>query len=90
MLPPYHAGAARSRLVRMLQAGHNGVKLSREEMDKVACWIDLLVPCFGDYTERDLGPRGRNVYQHFLDKRKRWEAQERKNIAALLGRGRSE
>ena len=37
----------------MLQRGHNGVNLSAEEMDRVATWLDLLVPCFGDYTLLD-------------------------------------
>ncbi|MCL2348090.1 MAG: hypothetical protein FWC50_07480, partial [Planctomycetaceae bacterium] len=58
MLPPYHAGAARSDLMKMfdpnLAAGgktHNDVKLSREELGKIALWIDLLVPACGDYVE---------------------------------------
>ena len=51
LLPPYFAGATRSELFAMLEAGHKGVKLSREELDKVACWLDLLVPYCGDYRE---------------------------------------
>jgi len=30
---------------------HNDVKLSREELDKFAAWLDMLVPAFGDYEE---------------------------------------
>ena len=86
MLPPYHAGAAKSRLVAMLRAGHNGVKLSAEEMDRITCWIDLLVPCFGDYLEGIRDDKGRRAYEHFLAKRRRWEAQERKNIQAYVER----
>ena len=51
MLPPYSAGAAKSRLMTLLEQGHGDVKLSREEIDKIACWIDLLVPFCGDYLE---------------------------------------
>ena len=86
MLEPYHAGAARSKLVAMLQAGHNKVQLTTEELHKIATWIDLLVPCFGDYTERKLGRAGNEKYARFLNKRKRWLAQERKNIEAYLRR----
>ena len=88
MLPPYHAGAARSKLVAMLAAGHVGrdgkrrVNLSAAEMARLACWIDLLVPCFGDYTERKLSAPGK--YEHFLAKRRAWEAQERRNVTELL------
>ncbi len=48
---PYKRGAARSRLTGLLCAKHKGVILSREELDKLACWIDLGVPFCGDYTE---------------------------------------
>ena len=51
MLQPYHAGACRSGLIAMLARGHNKVVLSPEEMDKIACWIDLQVPFCGDYLE---------------------------------------
>ncbi|MCP4312340.1 MAG: hypothetical protein GY790_13835, partial [Bacteroidetes bacterium] len=51
MLKPYYAGSAKSRMMKMLRKGHSGVTLSREELDKFACWIDLLVPYCGDYDE---------------------------------------
>ncbi len=86
MLPPYHAGAARSKLIAMLRDGHNGVRLTTEEMDKLACWIDLLVPCFGSYTERAMSEKDRAKYEHFLRKRRDWQAVERENIAAWLER----
>ena len=50
VLRPYAHGAARSRFMRMMEAGHSKVKLSREEMDKLACWIDLNVPFTGSRT----------------------------------------
>ena len=84
-LPPYHAGATKSRLISMLEEGYYGVKLSREELDCIACWIDLLVPYCGDYTEamdESVLPR----YLHFLNKRKRMEEQEAKNIQEFIRR----
>jgi hypothetical protein len=87
MLPPYHAGAAKSRLITMLAEGHNDVKLSREEMDKIACWIDLLVPYCGDYLEANIWTRAeREKYNYYLKKRHRMEAFEAENIADLISR----
>ena len=85
MLPPYYGGAARSRLITMLEQGHEGVKLSREEMEKTACWIDLVVPFCGDYREANAwSPDEVRKYEHFLVKRKRMERIEQKNIEALI------
>ena len=83
MLEPYHAGACKSKLVTMRESGHNGVKLSAEELDRIDTWIDLLVPCFGGYTER-LSGDGLDTYRHFLEKRMKWQRQEDRNIADLL------
>lgn len=85
MLPPYHAGAARSKLMTILEQGHEGVKLSREEIDKFACWIDLLVPYCGDYTEANAWTQEElHKYDHFMRKRRRMEEIERKNIKELI------
>jgi len=86
MLPPYHKGAAKSDLIKMhANGGHNNVKLSQEELDKIACWIDLLVPFCGDYAEANCwDDRGRHNYDKFLSKRRRMEEIERQNIEALI------
>jgi hypothetical protein len=84
-LSPYSAGAARSELMTLLEKGHQGVRLSREEWEKLACWIDLLVPYCGDYTEANAWthPEMRK-YRRYADKR-RWEAEaEEEYIRALL------
>jgi len=87
MLPPYSAGSARSRLMTLLEEGHYGVKLARDELDRFACWIDLLVPYCGDYTEAAAWSADEaGKYEHFLAKRRRWEAEEAGNIAAYLSR----
>jgi len=59
------------------------VKLSPEELDTIACWVDLLVPYCGDYTEA-MDEKQIPKYQHFLEKRRRWEEQEARNIAEYL------
>jgi hypothetical protein len=86
MLPPYFAGAAKSDLIKMhAEGGHNKVRLSQEELDKIACWIDLLVPYCGDYAEANCwDDRGRRNYDKFLSKRRRMEEIERQNIEALI------
>ncbi len=90
-LPPYVAGACRSELISLLESGHYGVKLSSEEMDKIACWIDLLVPYCGDYfeanawTEEDM-----QKYRRYLAKRQRMEAEERRNIEDLIAHRQAE
>ena len=85
MLPPYFTGAAKSELITMLENGHMGVKLSPQEMEKIACWIDLLVPYCGDYTEANAWTdEEKDKYEHFLQKRRRMEDIERKNIDVLI------
>jgi hypothetical protein len=84
MLRPASVGAVSSRLMKLLEEGHRGVMLSREELEKFACWIDLLVPYCGDYFEanawRDEDMR---KYRGFLGKRQRMEEMERRNVEGL-------
>ena len=85
MLPPYPGGAAKSALIAMLEEGHEGVELSREEMDKIACWIDLLVPYCGEYTEANAwSPQEVGKYHHYLRKRESMIEIERKSIEELI------
>jgi hypothetical protein len=85
MLAPYSAGAARSRLFQMLKAGHHGVTLNQEELDKIACWIDLFVPYCGSYTEANAWTdQERQTYQRFADKRRQMQALETQAIQDLL------
>ncbi|MBM4084395.1 MAG: discoidin domain-containing protein, partial [Planctomycetes bacterium] len=85
MLPPYSAGAAKSGLLRMLKDGHQSVKLSREELDKLACWIDLLVPYCGDYAEAHAWTADEMAkYERFLAKRRAIEAVEARSIRELI------
>ena len=87
MLPPYCAGAARSPLIDLLRSGHQGVTLTPDELRRFATWIDLLVPCFGDYRDTLTGDNLAR-YEHFLAKRKAWEEEEARNVQALVRDGR--
>ena len=74
MLPPYPAGSNKSKLMEMLDRGHHDVNLTREEMDKLAAWIDLGVPFCGDYLEADAWTTAeKEKYQRYAEKRKRLE-----------------
>jgi hypothetical protein len=85
MLPAYASGACRSELIWLLENGHYDVKLSREEFDKLACWIDLFVPYCGDYFEANTwSAEDMEKYERFLAKRQCMEAIERQNLEALL------
>lgn len=85
MIPPYFSGAAKSPLIPLLEKGHRGVTMTREEMDKISCWIDLLVPFCGDYREANVWtPAEVAKYERYFEKRRAMEALEKENIAELL------
>jgi hypothetical protein len=87
MLAPYSAGACKSPLLALLEQGHGQVKLSQEERDKLACWIDLGVPFGGDYYEgNSWTAEERAKYDKFQAKREKLAAEENANIAGLLKR----
>jgi len=71
----------------MLETGHEDVKVTREELEKFACWIDLLVPYCGEYTEANAwSPEDVRKYNHFMQKRRRMEEIEQKNIEELVAK----
>ena len=51
---PLTFGTVRSKLWAILDAGHHGVELSRDEMHRIKAWIDLNCPLWPDYVDRDL------------------------------------
>jgi hypothetical protein len=84
-LPPYSAGANRSRLIELLDRGHQNVALSTDSLDRLAAWIDLGVPFCGDYVEANTWNAAETAkYQHYLEKRTRLEAEEHRAIQALV------
>lgn len=47
---PYSWGSHASRLTQVIRKGHEDVKLSREESDRINTWLDLNAPYYGLYT----------------------------------------
>ena len=79
MLTPYFTGAVKSSRLKYLELKHYKVKFSKAEKEKVAAWIDLVVPFSGDYTE-GMRPEDAGICNEGLAKRKRWDAVELQNI----------
>jgi len=85
LLPPYYAGSAVSEIFTLLEKEHGAAKLTKEEFDKLACWIDLGAPYCGDYEEANAWNEADvEKYRHFLNKRRNMEALEGENIQAYL------
>jgi hypothetical protein len=86
-LPPYYRGAATSQLLPWLDRGHEDVQLSAEERDKLACWIDLLVPFCGDYLEAQTWSSSEQAfYAQRAARRKEIEDREKNELAQQTGR----
>lgn len=85
MLPPRSGGAATSELLQLLDAGHEGVQLSRDELETIAAWIDLGVPFCGDYVEAHAWSADELAkYRHFEQKRQRLADAERESLTRWL------
>lgn len=85
LLPPYFRGSAKSEFMSMLKNGHGKTKLSKEELDKLAAWIDLYVPYCGDYYEANTWNEGdKKFYKYYEDKAQRNIDAEAKAIQEYL------
>ncbi len=51
LLSPMEFHANTSELVQLLEKGHKGVKMDKEDYDHLITWIDLNVPARGTWTE---------------------------------------
>jgi hypothetical protein len=51
-LPPYALGSYESRLVKLLDAGHHGVKLPPEDWVRLTTWVDSNGQYYGSYYGR--------------------------------------
>ena len=83
MIPPYSHGSSLSPLICLLEKGHEKVKMTQEEMDKISCWIDLALPHSGDWTE-GMTPEDKEIYMKVYKKRLDWEKQEALNIQEYI------
>ena len=84
-LEPYHRGSSKSEIMQMLKSGHGKTKLSREELDKFAAWIDLYVPFCGDYLEAaDWSDADKKFYEYYNNKGLQNEAAQEQAIRNYL------
>ena len=85
LIPPYSAGSNKSKLMELLDKGHEKVVLTREDLEKLAAWIDLGVPFCGDYTEANTwNPDETAKYQRYSDKRKRLEVDDNQALQDMM------
>jgi hypothetical protein len=72
ILNPNRYGAAKSNLIKKLRNGHGN--LTDEQIQAIAAWIDLCVPCYGSYYVRDAWD-GNDVreYEEELHKRELYD-----------------
>ena len=85
LLPPYFAGSNTSNLIKRLEEGHGGTKLTPQEIRKVSLWIDLLVPQIGDYREaNNWSQHDLEYYDCYDKKRKAARAEEQENIRQYI------
>lgn len=85
LLPPYSGGSNTSYLIKRLDSGHGGTHLSKEEIAKVALWLDLLVPQIGDYREaNNWTPEEHAYYTYYEKKREEALKIDKENISRYL------
>ncbi|MDR3110164.1 MAG: hypothetical protein LBU65_10845 [Planctomycetaceae bacterium] len=90
MLPPYYAGAIKSKLLTMFDDGqrdeyHKDIRLSDNDRRKLALWIDLLVPFCGSYTEANTWNNAQKTdYAYYEMKRLRMAEIERENVVKFV------
>ena len=86
MLPPYHIGSSKSKIMDYFEPSHYGVKVSENEKRTFACWLDLLVPFCGSYAQHNTWTEEEKTeYRYFQDKRRAYAASELSELRSSLG-----
>lgn len=83
MIPPYSHGSSLSPLVSLLDKGHAKVTLTREELDKLSCWIDLALPHSGTWTE-GMTPEDEAIYRKVYSRHLEYEKQDAVNVQEYI------
>lgn len=85
MLPPYHTGSSKSRIMDCFEPAHHGVQVTPDEKRTFACWLDLLVPFCGSYTQHNTWtPAEQAEYGYFQQKRHAYAAAELESLRRSL------
>ncbi len=81
MLPPYHTGACKSKIMDYFEPAHYGVKVGDNEKRTFACWLDLLIPFCGSYTQHNTWTDAEKAeYGYFQEKRRAYAAAELQSL----------
>jgi hypothetical protein len=83
--PPMRAGSIASPIISMLEKGHQDVKLSQEEWDKLCAWIDMNITYCGSYDEANIfTAKEKAWFKHRMEERAANEAIEARNIKEFI------
>ncbi len=89
MLPPYFTGSCKSPIMKYLEPEHYGVEVSDIEKRTFACWIDLLIPFCGSYTDANVWSSVDKItYLYYLQKRLYNADAERKDVLDATNQAR--
>lgn len=81
LIPPYTAGSNKSNIIKRMENGHGGAKLTPAEIRRFSMWIDLCVPFVGDYREaNDWSEKDHAYYDYYDKKREANRAADKENI----------
>ena len=81
LLTPMDYHADTTELMQILNKGHYGVKLSREDNDRIVTWLDLNAPFHGDWSTI-AGDRAMPVEKRRAEMRKRYAGVDEFHIDA--------
>ncbi|MEG1586036.1 MAG: hypothetical protein RR346_04100, partial [Bacteroidales bacterium] len=85
LLAPYFAGSTRSNLMNRLKNGHGGTRLTTQEIETVALWLDLLVPFIGDYREaNNWTPQDEEYYRYYEKKQEKAYLENEENVRLYI------
>lgn len=85
VLKPYYAGSTKSNIISMLESGHCKT-ITDEDIAVISCWIDLCVPCHGEYNEEAVFTAGmQRQYQETVNKRAYFDAIDKYTKASIAG-----
>jgi hypothetical protein len=89
VLDPYNAGSAKSNMIKKLKEGHGN--LSDEDIRLIAAWIDLTVPCWGEYDEGERFTEDEaRAYVERINKRNfydQWDRYVKMSLGGVLPEG---
>ena len=85
VLKPYYAGSTKSAIIEKLESGHC-TTVTKEDIALISCWIDLCVPCHGEYDEEeDFTSNMLRQYQESVNKREYFDDLDKFTKASLAG-----